>query len=572
MRELLPYLRLYKRHWFGLSLGMVLAFATLFAAIGLLTLSGWFIAAAAVAGIAGIATFNYMLPAAGVRGFSIGRTFGRWAERVVSHNATFKLLADLRVSFFRKLAPLVPDQSLNMRDGDLLNRMVADVDAMDHVYLRLISPIVVGVLGVLAISLFLGWFDPTLGLALGLSLLTLLIGLPIVFYRLGKEQGRDQLEQNAATRIALLDWLQGHAELALFGARERYRARIDDSEQAMLNAQAHMARITGLANGVLVAATGLTLVLMIWLAADGVGERMPGAMIAMVAFTTMASFELMMPISAAFQYLGKTLTAAKRLNAITEREPSVPFPSNGHMGPATGAIVFDNVSYQYPGAAHDAVSNISLQITPGQTLALLGRTGCGKSTLLSLLTRAWDPTQGQIHLDGVPLTEWHESALRDAMSVVTQRVDLFNGSLRDNLLLACPHASDSDLAHTLKQVGLARLLDGQGLNAWLGDGGRQLSGGERRRLGIARGLLHPAPIMLLDEPTEGLDVQTEAEILSLLETHCQDKTVIIITHRLVGLEIMDTVCLMDAGQIAEQGTHQSLLDADGRYAQLMRRL
>ncbi|OOE83736.1 cysteine/glutathione ABC transporter ATP-binding protein/permease CydC [Salinivibrio siamensis] len=572
MRELLPYLRLYKRHWFGLSLGMVLAFATLFAAIGLLTLSGWFIAAAAVAGLAGIATFNYMLPAAGVRGFSIGRTFGRWAERVVSHNATFKLLADLRVSFFRKLAPLVPDQGLNMRDGDLLNRMVADVDAMDHVYLRLVSPMMVGIVGILAVSFFLGWFDPRLGMALGLTLLALLIGLPILFYRLGNDQGRAQLEQNAATRIALLDWLQGHAELALFGARDRYRARIDDSEQAMLHAQANMARITGLANAVLVAATGLTLVMMIWLAADGVGERMPGPLIAMVAFTTMASFELMMPITAAFQYLGKTLTAAKRLNAITERAPSVPFPSHGHTGPAVGDICFDSVSYQYPGAAQDAVSNISLHVTPGHTLALLGRTGCGKSTLLSLLTRAWDPTQGQITLDGVPLTQWQETALRDAMSVVTQSVDLFNGTLRDNLTLACPDASDDDLASALHRVGLTGLLEGQGLDAWLGDGGRQLSGGERRRLGIARGLLHPAPIMLLDEPTEGLDVQTEAEILSLLQDHCQDKTVMIITHRLVGLAHMDTVCLMDAGRIIEQGTHQDLLARNGRYAQLMNRL
>ncbi|OOE65321.1 cysteine/glutathione ABC transporter ATP-binding protein/permease CydC [Salinivibrio sp. IB868] len=572
MRELLPYLRLYKRHWFGLSLGMVLAFATLFAAIGLLTLSGWFIAAAAVAGLAGIATFNYMLPAAGVRGFSIGRTFGRWAERVVSHNATFKLLADLRVSFFRKLAPLVPDQGLNMRDADLLNRMVADVDAMDHVYLRLVSPMMVGIVGILAVSFFLGWFDPRLGMALGLTLLALLIGLPILFYRLGNDQGRAQLEQNAATRIALLDWLQGHAELALFGARDRYRARIDDSEQAMLHAQANMARITGLANAVLVAATGLTLVMMIWLAADGVGERVPGPLIAMVAFTTMASFELMMPITAAFQYLGKTLTAAKRLNAITERAPSVPFPSHGHTGPAVGDICFDSVSYQYPGAAQDAVSNISLHVTPGHTLALLGRTGCGKSTLLSLLTRAWDPIQGQITLDGVPLTQWQETALRDAMSVVTQSVDLFNGTLRDNLTLACPDASDDDLASALHRVGLTGLLEGQGLDAWLGDGGRQLSGGERRRLGIARGLLHPAPIMLLDEPTEGLDVQTEAEILSLLQDHCQDKTVVIITHRLVGLAHMDTVCLMDAGRIIEQGTHQDLLARNGRYAQLMNRL
>uniref|UniRef100_UPI000E3138AB ATP-binding cassette domain-containing protein n=1 Tax=Salinivibrio sp. HTSP TaxID=2115977 RepID=UPI000E3138AB len=185
---------------------------------------------------------------------------------------------------------------------------------------------------------------------------------------------------------------------------------------------------------------------------------------------------------------------------------------------------------------------------------------------------AWDPTQGQITLDEVPLTQWQETALRDAMSVVTQSVDLFNGTLRDNLTLACPEASDDALATVLQRVGLDGLLEGQGLDAWLGDGGRQLSGGERRRLGIARGLLHPAPIMLLDEPTEGLDVQTEAEILSLLQDHCQDKTVVIITHRLVGLAHMDTVCLMDAGRIIEQGTHQDLLARNGRYAQLMNRL
>ncbi|OOF24127.1 cysteine/glutathione ABC transporter ATP-binding protein/permease CydC [Salinivibrio proteolyticus] len=572
MRELLPYLRLYKRHWFGLSLGMVLAFATLFAAIGLLTLSGWFIAAAAVAGLTGMATFNYMLPAAGVRGFSIGRTFGRWAERVVSHNATFKLLADLRVAFFRKLAPLVPDQTLNVRDGDLLNRMVADVDAMDHVYLRLVSPMVVGALGVLAVSLFLGWFDPTLGLALGGCLLALLLGLPVIFYHLGKQHGRQQLEQNAATRIALLDWLQGHAELALFGAESRYRARIDDSEKAMLAAQANMANVTGWANAVLMAATGLTLVLMIWLAADGVGGRLPDPLIAMVAFTTMASFELMMPITAAFQYLGKTLTAAKRLNRITERTPSVYFPPQGHTDAVQGELKLDNVGYQYPETANPALNRISLHVNAGQKVALLGRTGCGKSTLLSLLTRAWDPSNGEIHLDGKPLRQWSEPALRQAISVVTQRVDMFNGTLRDNLILACPQASDETLTQVLTQVGLQTLLVEPGLNAWMGDGGRQLSGGERRRIGIARALLHDAPIVLLDEPTEGLDVQTEAQILSLLQTHCANKTVVFITHRLVGLEQMDTICLMDAGEIVEQGDHTALMAANGRYAQLRQRL
>ena len=175
MRDLLPYIKLYKKHWFGLTLGMLLSFATLFASIGLLTVSGWFISASAVAGLT-IAreTFNYMLPSGAVRGFSIGRTAGRWGERVVSHNATFKLLTELRIFFFKKLIPLIPGRFSKLRDADLLNRLVADVDAMDHVYLRLISPIIVGTLGIIGLTAFLAWFDVTIGLTLGAILFLLL--------------------------------------------------------------------------------------------------------------------------------------------------------------------------------------------------------------------------------------------------------------------------------------------------------------------------------------------------------------------------------------------------------------
>ncbi len=175
MRDLLPYLKLYKKHWFGLSLGMLLAFLTLTASIGLLTLSGWFISAAAVAGLT-IAreTFNYMLPGAGVRGAAMARTAGRWGERVVSHNATFKLLTDLRIFFFKKLAPLIPGRVSTLRDADLLNRLVADVDAMDHVYLRLISPVIVGVFGILSLTAVLAFFDWHLALLLG-GILTVML-------------------------------------------------------------------------------------------------------------------------------------------------------------------------------------------------------------------------------------------------------------------------------------------------------------------------------------------------------------------------------------------------------------
>ncbi|HIF9438212.1 TPA: heme ABC transporter ATP-binding protein/permease CydC [Photobacterium damselae] len=573
MRDLIPYLKMYRKHWFGLTLGMILGLATILAAISLLTLSGWFIAASAVAGLT-IAreTFNYMLPGAGVRGFSMARTAGRWGERVVSHNATFKLLADLRIFFFRKLTPLIPGRQTNLRDADLLNRLVADVDAMDHVYLRLVSPLIVGVLSLVAVTVFLSWFDLTIGLTLGAILLALMLLLPVIFYRLGKRNGEALTYSKANYRITLLDWIQGQAELLLFNAEERYRVQAESEQQSLLTAQRKMANLTGVANSILMAATGWTLVLITWIAADGVGGNPPDPFVAMVAFATMASFELMMPVAGAFQYLGQTLTSARRLNEIIEAKPDTPFDPNGYQAKAQGNIAIENISYTYYGSEQPVLKQVNLSLKQGEKLAILGRTGCGKSTLLQLLTRNWDPQQGQISLDGIPLPQWQEGALRNAMTVVSQRVDVFNGSLRENLLLAKPQASDAECVQALEQVGLTTLLDGQGLDTWLGEGGRQISGGERRRLGIARALLHDAPILLMDEPTEGLDRRTEQQILELLLEHAKDKTVIFITHRLIGLDEMDQICLMDEGRIIEHGKHQQLLAQKGRYAELCQRL
>ncbi|MCG3814424.1 cysteine/glutathione ABC transporter ATP-binding protein/permease CydC [Photobacterium damselae] len=573
MRDLIPYLKMYRKHWFGLTLGMILGLATILAAISLLTLSGWFIAASAVAGLT-IAreTFNYMLPGAGVRGFSMARTAGRWGERVVSHNATFKLLADLRIFFFRKLTPLIPGRQTNLRDADLLNRLVADVDAMDHVYLRLVSPLIVGVLSLVAVTVFLSWFDLTIGLTLGAILLALMLLLPVIFYRLGKRNGEALTYSKANYRITLLDWIQGQAELLLFNAEERYRVQAESEQQSLLTAQRKMANLTGVANAILMAATGWTLVLITWIAADGVGGNPPDPFVAMVAFATMASFELMMPVAGAFQYLGQTLTSARRLNEIIEAKPDTPFDPNGYQAKAQGNIAIENISYTYYGSEQPVLKQVNLSLKQGEKLAILGRTGCGKSTLLQLLTRNWDPQQGQISLDGIPLPQWQEGALRNAMTVVSQRVDVFNGSLRENLLLAKPQASDAECVQALEQVGLTTLLDGQGLDTWLGEGGRQISGGERRRLGIARALLHDAPILLMDEPTEGLDRRTEQQILELLLEHAKDKTVIFITHRLIGLDEMDQICLMDEGRIIEHGKHQQLLAKKGRYAELCQRL
>ncbi|MCE7554206.1 heme ABC transporter ATP-binding protein/permease CydC [Aliivibrio fischeri] len=572
MRDLLPYIKLYKKHWFGLTLGMLLSFATLFASIGLLTISGWFISASAIAGLT-IAreTFNYMLPAGAVRGFSIGRTAGRWGERVVSHNATFKLLTELRIFFFKKLIPLIPGRFSKLRDADLLNRLVADVDAMDHVYLRLVSPIIVGTLGIIGLTAFLAWFDITIGLTLGAILLSLLLIWPTLFYKLGKHNGSELTQNKATLRIKTLDWLQGNAELRIFGAEAQYRQHILDAQTALLVNQHRMAALTGLANGLLLLANGWTLLLMLWIAGDGIAGMTPDPMVAMVAFATMASFELLMPIAGAFQYLGQTLSSARRLNEIITAEPDTVFDENGVDQAIKGNLTISNVDYQYMDADTNAINAISLDLLAGQKMAIVGQTGSGKSTLLQLLTRQWDPKSGYIAIDGVKLPKWKEANLRSAMSVVSQRVDILNGSLRDNLLLADDTASDEKLTETLNQVGLEDLTTDEGLNAWLGDGGRQLSGGERRRIGIARALLHDAPIVLLDEPTEGLDQKTEQQIMSVLNKHIEHKTVVFITHRLVNLEQMDHICLMDHGEIVEQGTHDSLLSLKGAYHQLWQR-
>ncbi|MCB5358923.1 heme ABC transporter ATP-binding protein/permease CydC [Vibrio lentus] len=569
MRDLLPYLKLYKKHWFGLSLGMLLAFATLSASIGLLTLSGWFISASAVAGLT-IAreTFNYMLPGGGVRGLAMSRTAGRWGERVVSHNATFKLLTDLRIFFFKKLAPLIPGRISNLRDADLLNRLVADVDAMDHVYLRLVSPVTVGVFGIFFLTLFLMWFDSSLGLILGSILLIMLLVWPILFYKLGKRNGGELTQNKADLRVTTLDWIEGYSELTLFGAEERYRNAILETQRKLMANQFVNANLTGMASAALMLFNGLTLVLMLWLAADGVGGNAPDPFIALMAFATMASFELLMPIAGAFQHLGQTLSSARRLNEVILSEPEVQFAEEKLDINKPLDITFSNVTFNYPDSERSVLNAVDLTIPATNKVAIVGQTGSGKSTLIQLLTRYWDPKKGYISIAGIELTQWNESQLRESISVVSQRVDILNGTLRDNLLIARPEATDDHLANILKDVGLEKLFENNALDSWLGDGGRQLSGGEKRRIGIARAILHDAPILLLDEPTEGLDKQTEQSIMTLFEKHFEGKTVIFITHRLIGLESMDSIVLIEQGEIVENGSHEKLLNEEGRYFQL----
>ncbi|EPJ7088458.1 heme ABC transporter ATP-binding protein/permease CydC [Citrobacter amalonaticus] len=568
MRALLPYLTLYKRHKWMLTLGIVLAIITLLASIGLLTLSGWFLSASAVAGFAGIYSFNYMLPAAGVRGAAITRTAGRYFERLVSHDATFRVLQHLRIHTFSKLLPLSPAGLARYRQGELLNRIVADVDTLDHLYLRVISPLVGAFVVIMVVTIGLSVLDVTLACTLGGVMLLTLFIMPPVFYRAGKTTGQNLTHLRGQYRQQLTAWLQGQAELTIFGASDRYRAQMEATELQWHEAQRRQSELTALSQALMLLIGAVAILLMLWMAAGGVGgNAQPGALIALFVFCALAAFEALAPVTGAFQHLGQVIASAMRITELTEQEPEVTFPTDVSDVPVQVTLTLRDLSFSYPEQAQKALDSLSLQVNPGEHIAILGRTGCGKSTLLQLLTRAWDPQQGEILLNGRPIATLNEATLRKTISVVPQRVHLFSATLRDNLLLAAPDASDEQLADTLRRVGLEKLLDDAGLNSWLGEGGRQLSGGELRRLAIARALLHDAPLMLLDEPTEGLDATTESQMLELLAEVMRDKTLLMVTHRLRGLARFDQIIVMDNGQIIEQGNHADLLAQQGRYYQ-----
>ncbi|MCL1058755.1 cysteine/glutathione ABC transporter ATP-binding protein/permease CydC [Shewanella gelidimarina] len=578
MKALLPYIKRFKSQWFMMFIGLFLSVTTMMAGLGLLALSGWFLSAAAVAGLTVVTAqmFNYFTPAGGVRLLSIVRTASRYGERLATHEATFSLLTDLRCWVWNKLMPLSAKNLQGIRRGDLLNRLVADIDTLDHLYLRLLTPLLASLLMLVGLYFFISWFDAKLAATLCSILLAVWLLLPTVFYFLGRKPGIAQLETKRELRVQLLEYLQGQAELTLFGAQGLYRQRLNGAESLMIASQNRMNRVTALSQACLIFCHGFAVLVMLYMAAAGVGESVPpGPKLAMIVFITMATIEMMMPLAGAFQHLSACSSAATRLNQVVEQTPEVTFAEDNHLQVSEGSVELFNIDFGYD-PEHSVLQQLNFVIPAGAKVALLGQTGCGKSSLLSLITREWLPQNGQVILDGRDASAYSEDALRKSMSVVSQRIYLFSGTLRENLAIALDNASrkdDDKLIAVLEKVGLGVLLQGdKPLDNWIGEGGRQLSGGEQRRIGVARALLRDAPMLLLDEPTEGLDKKTEREILALLFAFASDKTVLMISHRLTAMARMDTIHLMEQGKIRCSGNHQQLLASDSYYASLYQKI
>ncbi len=572
-RQLRRFLNLLKPHRIAMLFGLLPAMAAAAAAVGLLAVSGWFIAAAAFAGLSPLTAhaFNMLHPSVAVRFFAILRTLARYLERILNHDTTFKILTTLRTWLYTRIAPLAPSGLTDFRQGDLLNRLVADVDALDNLFIRVMTPTIVAGFITLIVPALLAAYAPTAAWALLVFLVAAGLLVPAGTQRLGASAGRSPTHHGARLRTHLVEGLQGIADLLVFNAGPRQIQRIWSAHRALVKGQARMSLINGAAAAATTLLAGGALWSVLYIGAGLVASRtLDGAHLALVAFATLAAFEAVLPLSAAYQYLGQTRRAAGRLNEIVDRPPPISFPTAA-VAPENMGIVFDNVSFRYHPEAAVVLEAFDLGIAPGEHVAIMGATGSGKSTLVNLLCRFWDPAAGSVRIGNVDLRQWPESQLRQTLAVVSQQAHLFNTSIRENLLWAKPDAGEDELWEALDQARLKTFVAGlaEGLDTWTGELGQLISGGEARRLAVAQAVLRDAPIWILDEPTEGLDAVNEYELMATIQTLTARRTLLLITHRPAGLAAMDRVVILENGRVAEAGAYESLMAANGRLASML---
>jgi len=558
MKDLWFFLKLFKPHSAWLAGGVFLSLLTAFASIALLTLSGWFISASAIAGLVAIdgntLVFNFMLPAAQIRALAISRTLGRYGERVVTHEATFRVLAGIRSWFFRQLIPLVPGRLSAMRSGDLLSRMTADIDALDALYLRLLAPAVVAAIGVIGVTVFLAFYAPVISLATGLMLMIAAVWVPWIFNRLGRAGAEEIVVLAANFRIRQLDMIQGLADLIANRAYGRFSDKLGQFSDLMINIQRQNNRLSAISSAFTLLLSQLTLLIALTLAAISFKDGLlSGADSALVVFCVIAAFELVTPLPQAMQMLAKTQKAARRIRQVTQTPPTITWTDQPSPLPDRYDLQLNEVSFRYSDQQGRVLNNISLTIPQGAKVAIVGPSGSGKTTLLQLIMRYYDPEQGSVLLAGQNIRQFDADELMGCFGVLSQRSQLFAATIKENLLLAKPDASATELNAAVKAAGLENFIGylPEGLETWVGESGVKVSGGEARRIALARLYLKNAPVLILDEPTEGLDSDTERDVFTALADFAKDKTVVMVTHREAGLGLVDVVYGMEQGILCE---------------------
>lgn len=553
------------RGWILIS--TMTGFSTVAAGVGLLGTSAYLIASAAFH--PSIAELSVAV--VGVRFLGISRGVFRYLDRLVSHHVNFRLLSILRIWFYDCLKLLAPARLIHYQRGDLLSRAIGDIDALDQFYVRAVSPVISAIFATVGFSLLVGSWNVRLGwiLAAGLSVTSFV--LPALVYIFSQDPAKQLVDQWAILSQTMLDTLRGAAEMMVFQQQEEELTQINRVSLQTNRAQVGLAHSQGLSNGMNAVLTQGTVALMLLVGIPLVrtGE-LDGIMLAVIVLITMASFEISIPIAQAAQFWESSLQAARRLFEMADQQPAIIEPVIPVSVPEKPNILIRNLSFQYHGNLPLAADHLNINLSYGRKIALVGENGSGKTTILNLLMRFWDCQPGEILIDGILVQEFSPKELRQRIGYVSPGGAIFQTTLRQNLLLANPGALDADLLRVLDCVQLGEWVQTlpDGLDTWLGASGLTISGGQLQRIQLARGLLMDAPIYLLDEPTTHLDVETENRLISLFRSIFQNRSLVWVTHRLVGLDWLDEILVLENGRVVERGNQHTLLESRGRFYQL----
>ena len=574
-----------KGSWKKVALATLIGSGTIASSIALIGTSSWLISAAALH--PSIAELQVSI--VGVRFFGISRGVFRYFERLTSHQVTFSLLARLRTWFYEAIEPLAPARLMQYRSGDLLSRVVSDVETLENFYIRVVSPPLVALIVSLGTSIYLGIFYAPLGWILFAFLLASGVALPLLTRFLSRNSGSALVAVRAALHTQLVDGIQGLSDILAFGQSASRHAEIAEIGMRYGSEQERESWLTGFHSGLSLLLTNLGMWTVLIFAIRAVDAGIiSGLMLAALTMIALVSFEAVAPLPLASQMLGETNAAARRLFEIVDAKTEVREQGVGSRERGLGieknrlpttedritqlpSIEFSNLTFSYGKDDENALNDISFKVDSGKSLAVVGPSGAGKSTLMNLLLRFWEFREGDILLNGNSLHDFPADDIRAQIAIIPQQAYFFNASVRDNLRLARPDASQDEIESAAKQAQIHDFIAGlpKGYETFIGEQGARLSGGERQRLAIARAILKDAPILILDEPTANLDQITEQEVLKSLFVLMREKTSLLITHRLIGLENVEEILVLEQGKIVQRGTQAQLTREAGLYRQML---
>ncbi|GHA97838.1 MULTISPECIES: thiol reductant ABC exporter subunit CydD [Streptomyces] len=554
-----------------LGLALLLGSLAVGSSVGLMAVSGWLISRASEQP----PVLYLMVAVTATRAFGTGRAVFRYAERLVSHDAVLRMLAELRVAVYRGLERIAPAGLRTTRRGDLLSRLVSDVDALQDYWLRWLLPAGTALaVGTAAVG-FTGWLLPEAGAVLAVGLLLAGVGVPLVSGACARHAERRLAPARSALAVRVADLLAGTAELTVAGALPARKELVRGADAALTRIASRAATATALGGGLSALLCGLTVVGAAAVALPAVYDgRLAGVELAVVVLTPLAAFEAVTGLPLAVQYRQRIKRSAERVYEVLDapvpvREPVTPAETPGTPFP----LVVRGLSARYEGAGHDALASVDLTLTAGKRVAVVGPSGSGKTTLAQGLLRFLDAREGTYRLGGVEASALDGDTVRTFVGLCAQDAHVFDSSIRENLRLARTGATDDELRDALAGARLLSWVQSlpDGLDTPVGEHGARLSGGQRQRLALARALLADFPVLVLDEPAEHLDLATADALTADLLAATRGRTTVLITHRLGGLDAVDEILVLDGGRVVQQGPYAALAAQDGPLRRMLER-